>query len=86
MFNFCISHLQKVKYLIRRTTYFIEIKAMRAKQNLSSSRFHCWNSTVCAAVTDTVTKNMKKTLAPPNFHSDECSLLTLLGSLSLFSL
>lgn len=26
-------------------------------------------------------RNMKKPLAPPNFHSDECSQLTLLGSL-----
>lgn len=58
-----------------------EIKVMWAVQNLSSSSFYCWNSAVWVAVTDTVTKNMKKTLAPPNFHSDECSLLALLGSL-----
>lgn len=33
-------------------TYFTEITVMQAEQNLSCSSICCWNSTVCAAVTD----------------------------------
>lgn len=33
-------------------TYFTEVKVMQAEQNVSCSSFCCWNSTLCAAVTD----------------------------------